>query len=283
MTLTNVPPTAQTMPHPGEVVLVTPEIATEWLAHNTHNRPARKSAVTAYAADMSNGDWRWTGDPIRRTADGTILDGQHRLMAIVESGVTLPFLVLSGLPVEAQENIDAGVPRKFQDVLALRGEVSATGLAALTRKVHDWNRGVRHLRAGGNSKATHAQLSRTLEAHPELRDFVRAAGNLTQNWKDMPASLVGLAWWVFAGIDQEDADFFFARLGDGQSLAAGDPIYELRKQLAANRDNVKGERSQRYMLALTIKAWNAYRRGDKIGLLKFRAGGARPEQFPEPA
>lgn len=282
MTVTNVPATAQTMPHPGEVVMVDPDIATEWLAHNTHNRPARKAAVAAYAADMAAGDWRWTGDPIRRAEDGTILDGQHRLMAVVESGVTLPFLVLTGLPVEAQENIDAGVPRKFQDVLALRGEASASSLAAIVRKVHDWENGHRQARSGSNTKATHAQLSRTLEAHPELRDLQRASGNLTQNWKDMPASLVGLAWWVFAGIDQEDADFFFARLADGQNLAAGDPIYELRKQLASVRDNVKGERSQRYMLALTIKAWNAYRRGDKIGLLKFRTGGARPEQFPEP-
>lgn len=280
MTMTNVPAVDHALPHPGEVVMVDPETATDWLGHNTRNRTPRKAAVAAYAADMRNGDWRWTGDPIRRAADGTILDGQHRLMAVVESGVTLPFLVLTGLPVEAQENIDAGVPRKFQDVLALRGEASATHLAAIVRKVHDWESGSRVF--GGPGRATHAQLSRTLEAHPELREIQKASNNVAAVWRDMPASLIGLAWWVFGGIDQEDADYFFARLADGQHLASGDPIYELRKQLAAMRNNVKGERNQRYMMALTIKAWNAYRRGEKIGLLKFRVGGARPEQFPEP-
>lgn len=280
MTMTNVPTGHSTMPHPGEVVMVTPELAAEMLSRNTHNRPARRHAVENYAADMTNGDWRWTGDPIRLAVDGTVLDGQHRLMAVVESGVTLPFLVLSGMPVEAQENIDAGVPRRFQDVLALRGEASAVALAAIVRKVHDWEAGYRTLNQGG--RATHAQLSRTLEAHPELREIQRATNAATQHWRDMPASLVGLAWWLFASIDQEDADHFFARLTDGQNISSGDPIYELRKQLALIRENVKGERSQRYMMALTIKAWNAYRRGEKIGLLKFRAGGAKPEKFPEP-
>lgn len=280
MTMTTVPHTTTTLPNPGEVVMIGPELATEWLGHNTRNRPARKAAVAAYAADMRNGDWRWTGDPIRKAEDGTILDGQHRLMAIVESGVTLPFLVLTGLPVEAQENIDAGVPRKFNDVLSLRGETSASHLAAVVRKVHDWESGTRVFAGAG--RATHAQLSRTLEAHPELREIARTADNATRIWRDMPTSLVALAWWVFGGIDQEDADFFFARLTDGQNLAAGDPIYELRKQLASMRENVKGERNQRYQMALTIKAWNAYRRGEKIGLLKFRTGGAKPEQFPEP-
>lgn len=273
--------TPQTMPNPGEVVMVTPELAGEWLVHNTRNRNPRKAAVSAYAADMLNGDWRWTGDPIRFGQDRSILDGQHRLMAVVESGATLPFLVLTGLPVEAQESIDAGVPRKFQDVLALRGEASANHLAAIVRKVHDWEAGNRNMGASGG-RATHAQLSRTLEDHPELRDIQRASHNVASTYRDMPESLIGVAWWIFASIDQEDADFFFARLSDGQNLSAGDPIYELRKTTAALRNNVRGERSQRYLMALTIKAWNAFRRGDRIGLLKFRTGGARPEQFPEP-
>lgn len=279
MTMTNVDQPA-TMPSPGEVVMIDPDTARELLGRNTHNRPPRKMAVDSYAQDMGNGDWRWTGDPIRLAIDGTVLDGQHRLLAVIESGVTLPFLVVSGLPMEAQENIDAGVPRKFQDVLALRGEASASSLAALVRKVHDWKAGKRSFGAGG--KATHAQLSRTLEAHPELRHFQKVAGNAAAAWGDMPASLIGLAWWVFDAIDREDADHFFTRLSDGQNLSSGDPIYELRKQLASMRNNVRGERSQRYMLALTIKAWNAYRRGEKVLQLKFREGGAKPEQFPEP-
>jgi hypothetical protein len=37
-----------------------------------------------------------------------------------------------------------------------------------------------------------------------------------------------------------------------------------------------------FLTAIMIKAWNAYRRGDSIGLLSFKSGGAKPERFPEP-
>lgn len=285
MTDTTVPTTAPLLPPPpdgplgGEVVYVTPEIAEQMLGHNTHNRNPRTHSVAAYALDMANGDWRWTGDPIRFSTDGTLLDGQHRLLAIAKSGVTIPMLVIRGLAREAQEDIDRGVPRKYADVLSLRGEVNANALAAVVRKVHGWKSGLRG--TNDNTKATAAQLNRTLDAHPELREITAAAGGVAARW-DMPPSLIGLAWWLFATIDREDADAFMHRCADGQNMAAGDPIYELRKMVAASRDQ-RGERSQRYLLAITIKAWNAWRNGDKIGQLKFRAGGAKPESFPDPA
>ena len=279
--LDHLPPPPMDGPTAGEVVCVTPEMAEAMLGHNTHNRPPRKQSVDAYAQDMAAGDWRWTGDPIRFAPDGTLLDGQHRLLAIVESGVTVPMVIMRGIAFEAQEDIDRGVPRRYSDVLALRGEVNATHLAALVHKVDSWKRGEKGAKYR-NSKATYAGLNRTLEAHPELRDIVRSSHTVASTW-DLPQSLIGLAWWVFAAIDQEDADFFFARCADGQNMAAGDPIYELRKAVAASRDNVKGERNQRHILAITIKAWNAYRAGDKIAQLKFRSGGAKPERFPEPA
>lgn len=280
MTATTVAPSLAAAPHPpsGEVVMVTPEIAEQMLAHNTNNRRARAASVAAYAADMEAGDWRWTGDPIRFAADGTLLDGQHRLLGIVQSGQTIPLLVIRGLAREAQENIDAGVPRKYADVLSLRGEPNAAGLAAIVRKVNMWESGSRADSNGG--KPTSAQLNRTLEAHPELRDITRSAQNIAGP-VGLPASLIGLCWWLFSDIDQEDADFFMQRLADGQAMSSGYPIYELRKQIAASR-NHRGERSQKYLLAITIKAWNAFRAGDQIAQLKFRVGGAKPEQFPEP-
>lgn len=276
--LDQLPPPPASGPTVGEVIYISPGMAEEMLGHNTHNRPSRPQSVSAYAEDMAAGDWRWTGDPIRFAADGTLLDGQHRLMAIVQSGVTVPLIVMRGLAREAQEDIDRGVLRRYSDVLALRGETNATHLAALVRKVDNWKRGNR---GKDNTKATFAQLNRTLEAHPELRDLVRSSHSIASTW-DLPQSLIGLAWWLFSTIDSEDADFFFARCADGQNMAAGDPIYELRKAVAATRDNVKGERNQRYLLAITIKAWNAYRTGDSVAQLKFRAGGAKPERFPEP-
>jgi hypothetical protein len=35
-------------------------------------------------------------------------------------------------------------------------------------------------------------------------------------------------------------------------------------------------------MVVFIKAWNAYRSGETIELLRWSPGGAKPERFPEP-
>ena len=79
----------------------------EWLGFNTHNRNLRQrqcsASCTSTRPDMEAGNWQWNGESIKFAEDGTLLDGQHRLAAIAESGVTLPVLVVRGLPNETQE------------------------------------------------------------------------------------------------------------------------------------------------------------------------------------
>ncbi len=263
-----------------ELVKITPELAREWLGYNTHNRRLRDRVVKAYATDMGNGDWRWNGESIKFAHDGTLLDGQHRLAAVAEADVTVPMLVVRGLPAETQETMDGGAKRKFGDVLQLRGETSSVTLAAVVRLVTLWEAGVR--RSGGNFTPTNAQLLQTLERYPWLRDVARECRTIGGGC-DMPGSVIGLCWWLFAQLPDaaEDAEYFLARLGDGQGLVKGDPIYELRRT-AKDARSVRGERSVTYLIAITIKAWNAYRDGNQVGLLRYRPGGANPERFPEP-
>lgn len=66
--------------------VVTPAMATKWLEEgNTHNRKVRDSVVMRYAADMKAGRWKQTHQGIAFNGDGTLLDGQHRLFAIIEA------------------------------------------------------------------------------------------------------------------------------------------------------------------------------------------------------
>ena len=262
-----------------KVVQVGPELAESWLAKNTHNRSLREQRVQRYANDMTRGEWRWNGESVKFSRAGELLDGQHRLHAIIRADVTIPMVVARGLDKEAQETVDGNIPRAFHDVLALRGETNTAILAAVTRKVACWEAGMRK-RLDSNVFST-ADLIRVLEAHPELRDFSKDAGRCAQGC-NLPASLIGLAWWVFSRIDEEDASHFFERLNDGQGLVKGNPIYELRRTLG-DRQGIRQERRQVFMLAYTIKAWNAFREGrDDVSNYRFAPGGAKPEKFPEP-
>ena len=61
--------------------LVTPEMAREWLTHNTHNRPVSRQYVEKYARDMRAGRWHYTNQGIGFDVNGVMTDGQHRLLA----------------------------------------------------------------------------------------------------------------------------------------------------------------------------------------------------------
>ena len=266
--------TAQDM----RVEYITPEMAREFLGYNTHNRNLRDNIVNAYARDMLAGDWLWNGESIKFAADGTLMDGQHRLAAIIKAEITVKVLVIRGLPARVQETIDGGAKRKFADVLKLRGEKHYVTLATAVRGICLWETGRRSLNGGGS--ATNAQLLTTLEKHSWIREGMTAV-NRASTTSGLPARVGGLAWWLFMSIDATDGEYFFERLSSDEDHHAGDPIHELRKTIDKSF-SVRGERSVVYLLAVTIKAWNKYRAGESVGLLTFRPGGKNPESFPEP-
>lgn len=93
--LPNLPDTDE----PTAVVIdVTPELARVWLRANTRNRNTRERAVTEYARDMVAGHWNLNGEAIKFAYDGSLLDGQHRLRAVIEADATVQMLVVVGLP-----------------------------------------------------------------------------------------------------------------------------------------------------------------------------------------
>lgn len=103
-----------------KVMIITPENAKEMLKKN-RNRTVRKFKLEAFKADMINGRWRFNGDPIRFYADGSLADGQHRLLACVETGVPFRSVVIEGLSEEDAMTIDTGSARSNADVLVLQG------------------------------------------------------------------------------------------------------------------------------------------------------------------
>lgn len=275
----SVSPISKNAPEPDvKIERITPGKAREYLGFNTHNRSLRNRVVMAYANDMRAGDWLWNGESVKFAQDGTLLDGQHRLAAVVEADVPVRMLVIRGLPNRTQETMDGGAKRKFSDVLKLRGEKHWVALAASIRSIWYWESGGRRFDSAGST--TNAQLLACLDRNGWVREgmtiVIRASAR-----SGLPARVGGLAWWLFNAIDAEDAADFFDRLSSDEDHHAGEPIHELRKAIRASR-SVRGERSSTFLLAITIKAWNKYRAGDAVGVLTYRPGGARPEKFPEP-
>lgn len=105
-----------------QLVTITPQMAAKWLDTVPPNqRKLRERRVKTYADDMVNGNWRITHQGIAFDVDGNLIDGQHRLNAIVAAGVAVPMYVASGLPRASIANVDLGFPRTTVDVLNVEG------------------------------------------------------------------------------------------------------------------------------------------------------------------
>lgn len=104
---------------------ITPEIAAEFLTHNRQdgrheNRRMRRKKVAMYADDMKHGRWQTTSQGIAFYENGDLADGQHRLEAIIESGVTVTMIVIYDVPNDSTL-FDRGMARSTTDVFEMGG------------------------------------------------------------------------------------------------------------------------------------------------------------------
>ncbi|CAK2056517.1 hypothetical protein VCRA2110O318_40052 [Vibrio crassostreae] len=77
--------------------LVTPELARKYLATaNVGNRPVCPKRVGKFIAIIKFGGWAHSAATIVISSQGNLIDGQHKLHAVVATGMTVPFIVISG-------------------------------------------------------------------------------------------------------------------------------------------------------------------------------------------
>jgi hypothetical protein len=101
---------------------ITPTQAGYWLSHcNPKNRPINKSHVQRLAHDMKSGRWKVTNQGIAFGPNGQLLDGQHRLSAVVLSGVPIEAYVFNNIEAESQLVLDQGAKRSTQHAITLQG------------------------------------------------------------------------------------------------------------------------------------------------------------------
>lgn len=113
-----------------------PHKAKQMLEANTCNRNVRQSKVDEYAAAMTLGRWHSTGQGIIFLDDGSLGDGQHRLLAIVQSGLTFHIPVARGVPVSSMAGIDIGAKRSVADFVHLHhGVKNANVVCAATKAI----------------------------------------------------------------------------------------------------------------------------------------------------
>jgi hypothetical protein len=258
------------------ITTITPQQAEALLKSNVDNRKVRPKVVTKYAEDMRDGNWALNGATIAISDTGIVIDGQHRLLGCVEAGVPFTTVVIRGVAFQARETLDTGSKRTFSDVLRWRGEVQVTQLAAAIEAGMSWDETGNPSHQG----TLHSNATRVawLDANPDIREAVRIFHFSGPPWR-FPASVGAPLYMRAARIAPDDAPHFAKLLQTGSDIAEDHPVAKLRAWLfATSATRVTHPREE--FAALGVKAWNGYISGRPIKVLKWRRGGASPEEFP---
>jgi hypothetical protein len=101
---------------------VTPKMAEEWLSDNhRNNRKINRERVNSYMHDMMSGNWSNNAEAIKFDKNGILVDGQHRLTALKESGKSIWMTIARGVDDNAFMTIDVGMNRTARQIIKMGG------------------------------------------------------------------------------------------------------------------------------------------------------------------
>jgi len=246
-----------------EIVKLTPEMAKTLLAHNTGNRPESKATVQRYVNEMAAGRWSETGETISFDVNGKLINGQHRLRAVAETGVTIEEQILAwDVPEAAFAVLDCGKARSAADALKMEGLKNANEVGQAIRLVIGYSM---HGTLDYKKKISTAEQVLFLNAHPEIIADVDGIMDMDNVKRLKPGILGGLRYLARSA---EHGTVMFDRFLEdvitGLGLKSGNPA-------ACLRNHAMGEASLNlgnWTLCLVV-GWNRYAAGKSMSKLSF--------------
>ena len=231
-----------------EKILITPKLARQYLVEmNTDNRPMSKQTVNKYAQSMQVGHWAFNGVPIIISDDDRLIDGQHRLAAIAQSGIPTECLVVRGVDFSAFATIDRGRSRRNADILSIAGKTNTKILSTCILAYH------KTISASQKPVMTE-ELLLSLAEKKSIRHFTARFASNNPLRRFVPTVVSGVCAAMCELHGQEIADEFLEKLGNGLNVEATDPEYLLREKLISSKMGVRF--TSEYLFGLVIKAAN---------------------------
>lgn len=249
---------------------IDPETAAQYLELNRdNNRNLVANSYNKYAQDMKAGLWQLNGQSIKFDKDGNLFDGQHRIKAGIESGVSFISLVVRNVPNEAFATYDDRPTKYFKDVLADRDIKYPSQLQGLITRIIKWSPAQDFYNSRDPSisemdlymKDHHDELVQLIGSEPAIiiREATRRGGV-----KVLGASGATFALWLLNKVDSEKAAQFIEKLFLGNTDPNEDQaIIALRNKCIADLSKPQKEqestrKSEAKDISAMIKAWNAW-------------------------
>jgi len=262
-------------------ILVTPEMAKEFLEKNIlSNRRVREAVLLRYSNDMKEGRWKDnTSETIKITSSNIIIDGQHRLKAVVKSGVSINFHIAFNIPDKVFDVLDTGCSRSASDIFRTSGIKNDNILPSIIQQYFSLTTGWKDISSSPkNARLTNAQI---LEHYLLNEKYWQEVARKTMVWynafaKICAPSVLGGFYAYFETLNEDKAYDFIEQLCTGFNIEH-DAIVQLRNKLMKDKMSIR-KMTGNLKFGLIIKAWNYFRQPNRVfKLLKF---DPEKESFP---
>ncbi len=266
--------------------LVTGDRADELLKLNTNNRDVRREHVTNLKHVMESGKFVLMPAPVVIGKNGVILDSQHRLIAISETGIPQWMYIMDNVDESIFDKFDAGLGRKNYDHAKIAGVIDNT------RVVDHMATGLINFKRNKRSTATNSGSNTKNRVEPyELLQFIRdnaevktAAAELAELWhvKHLHIRIMAIPFYLYRNfVDQDGVAYgpivsdFFRKFHSGENMTSGDPVLVLKRTL--EDDAAKSKNAMRLTNAQKINlfflALSLHIQGKKVDKLRWRGEG----------
>lgn len=262
---------------------ITPALAQKYLDLMGRNRKKRGRLKQRFIDSIKAGHWKLTGEAIKFNTRGELIDGQHRLEAIIEANKAIDILVCRNVPPEAFMELDTGGTRTPGDLLTVAGHDYTNGVASAIRNLTS----IYEIEANQTKPSSLARkrveptvlLEYADEHGAALVTAVRTTMTKQARTVCGPPALFAALYYIFAEHNKKGADQFFLALIDGIGFERGraDPVYQLHRLLLQFKQEKHKRRPAFYKAAITVKAWNAFQKREPIASLRFNENEAWPE------
>lgn len=249
---------------------ITPERARTLLSSNDGNRNIKESAVARYRNDIVNNKWKHsTGEFIKISQSGKLIDGQHRLTAVVQAQKSVYMDVMYDIPDENFTFIDTGVSRSSSDVMRISGIQNSAliaGIIATEERLKALFTGNRIVSLNMDKsskfhyKMSNNDIMETYNKNPKYWDNISMM--VQRLYKEStrllaPSAIGGLLSIIGNEYDIHTSQDFLRRL---LVLEGNCPSYIrlLNKKLRDDQINNRGKMKANFKLALIIKAFNTF-------------------------
>ena len=268
----------------ADIEEITPEMANELLVTNINNRELRQSTLDRYAAQIQDGLWELNGDSICISRDNKLLDGQHRLHAVVRANLPITSVVVRGLDPATFHTKDLGRPRTPADIFFIKGEKNVFVLTAALRLLAIYKRGDGEMKTEyGRAKGTILpnQLEKLLDSTPAIRNAVNICASAPHK-KFLPGSVSAFLYYVLYSKNKTFTNQFFEKLGTQNKDLKPEDITILTLQGLLKQQKARGYTNQLQTSAYLILAWNAWITGKKLTSISWERANDFPKiVFPE--